>query len=59
LISFHDIARIVAEACEAALADGSACEPESIEDALALNHLVRERTRSAFGSLDGAAVLTN
>ena len=59
LISFHDIARIVENACEAALADGTAREPDSIEDALALNHLVRERTRSAFGTLDGASLLTN
>jgi len=59
LISFHDIARIVEDACEAALADGSAREPDSIGDALALNHLVRERTRSTFGSLDGASLLTN
>jgi 1-deoxy-D-xylulose-5-phosphate reductoisomerase len=59
LISFHDIARLVEEACEAALADGSAREPTSIADALDLNHSAREKARLALRRLDGAPILTN
>ena len=51
-ISFHDIARRVEEACEAALADGTAREPDTIEDALAIDHLVRERSRATLARLD-------
>src|SRR5580693_7939827 len=35
-ISFHDIARVVEACCEAALRDGTAKEPASVEDALAV-----------------------
>ena len=52
LISFHDIARMVNEACEAALADGTAREPVTIEDALGVDHVVRERTRAQLPRLD-------
>ncbi len=52
LISFHDIARLVEEACEAASRDGTAKEPVTIEDALGVDHIVRERTRAALGRLD-------
>ena len=48
LIAFHDIARLVEEACEAALVDGTAHEPTSIADALAVDHIVRERTRATL-----------
>ncbi|WGJ15344.1 1-deoxy-D-xylulose-5-phosphate reductoisomerase [Methylocapsa sp. D3K7] len=48
LISFHDIARMVEEACNAALADGTAHEPETVADALAMDHAVRERARSVL-----------
>ena len=51
-ISFHDIARHVEEACEAALADGTAREPDTIEDALAVDHIVRERSRATLARLD-------
>ncbi len=59
LISFHDIARLVEAACEAAIADGSAREPTTIGEALALNHAVRERSLAALRPLDPAAFLTN
>ena len=52
LISFHDIARLVEEACEAASRDGTAREPVTIEDALGVDHVVRERTRKALSRLD-------
>lgn len=45
-ISFHEIARLVEEACNAALADGVAHEPETVADALAMDQIVRERTRA-------------
>jgi 1-deoxy-D-xylulose-5-phosphate reductoisomerase len=45
LISFHDIARMVEEACNSALADGTAHEPETVADALAMDHAVRDRSR--------------
>lgn len=51
-ISFHAIARHVEEACEAALKDGTAREPATIEDALGVDHIVRERSRAALRRLD-------
>ena len=45
LISFHEIAQMVEQACNSALADGVAHEPESVADALAMDHAVRERSR--------------
>ncbi|VTZ49774.1 1-deoxy-D-xylulose 5-phosphate reductoisomerase [Methylocella tundrae] len=56
LISFHEIARMVEEACNSALADGLAREPESIEDALAIDQATRERARFALAGRAGAAV---
>ena len=47
-ISFHEIARRVEEACNSALADGVAHEPETVADALAMDQAVRERSRSAL-----------
>lgn len=58
-ISFHDIARIVEEACEAALADGTAREPATIADALGVDHIVRERARARLGRLDDGTILTD
>jgi 1-deoxy-D-xylulose-5-phosphate reductoisomerase len=58
-ISFRDIARLVEQACEAALADGTAREPASIADALGVDHIVRERSRASVRGLDGAANLTH
>jgi 1-deoxy-D-xylulose 5-phosphate reductoisomerase len=52
LISFHDIARIVENACEAALADGTAREPTSIDEALGVDHIVREKARASLRRLD-------
>ena len=52
LISFHDIARIVEQACETALNDGVAREPDTIADALAIDHIVRERALSILARLD-------
>jgi 1-deoxy-D-xylulose-5-phosphate reductoisomerase len=48
LISFREIAQMVEEACNSALADGVAHEPETVADALALDQAVRERSRSVL-----------
>ncbi len=45
-IPFHRIARLVEEACNSALAEGVAHEPETVADALAMDRAVRERLRS-------------
>jgi 1-deoxy-D-xylulose-5-phosphate reductoisomerase len=49
-ISFHDIARLVERACAAALKDGTAHEPQSVADALAIDHIARERTRALLAA---------
>ena len=59
LISFHDIARLVEGACEAALGDGTAQEPGTIADALAIDHAVRERCRATLTGLDARPVSTH
>ncbi len=59
LISFHEIARIVEKACDHALRDGTAREPATIEDALAVDHIVRERCLATLSRLDDRAVLTD
>ncbi|WP_395666188.1 1-deoxy-D-xylulose-5-phosphate reductoisomerase [Methylocella sp.] len=43
-ISFHEIARLVEEACDGALGDGVAREPETVAEALEIDRAVRERT---------------
>jgi len=45
-ISFHQIASVVEAACEAALKDGTARAPQDVGDALAIDHIVREKTRA-------------
>lgn len=57
-ISFAGIARHVAEACEAAIRDGTAREPENVEDALAVDHIVRERSRAVLAAGVGSGMLT-
>ncbi len=47
-IPFGDIPRRVAAACEAAIADGTARKPASVVDALAVDHIARERARTAL-----------
>jgi 1-deoxy-D-xylulose-5-phosphate reductoisomerase len=49
-ISFHDIARLVERAIEAALADGTAHQPQSVADALSIDHIARERTRALLAA---------
>jgi 1-deoxy-D-xylulose-5-phosphate reductoisomerase len=49
-IRFVDIPRLVAAACEQAERDGIAREPATIEDALAVDHIVRERSRAVLAS---------
>ena len=49
-ISFYEIVALVERTCEAMLADGSAREPQSVEDALAIDHIARERSRRLLAS---------
>jgi 1-deoxy-D-xylulose-5-phosphate reductoisomerase len=57
-IGFDGIARHVAEACEAALKDGTAREPASVEEALDIDHIVRERSRGALALEVASGILT-
>ena len=57
-IGFGEIARFVSAACEAALADGTAKEPQSIQEALAVDHIVRERSRSILAGTNGSGMVT-
>jgi 1-deoxy-D-xylulose-5-phosphate reductoisomerase len=57
-IGFADIARFVAAACEAALADGTAKEPQSVGEALAVDHIVRERSRSLLARTSRSGMVT-
>jgi 1-deoxy-D-xylulose-5-phosphate reductoisomerase len=57
-IGFKDIAPFVAAACEAALADGSAKEPRTVGEALAIDHVVRERSRSLLARTNGSGMVT-
>ncbi|MBG0811461.1 1-deoxy-D-xylulose-5-phosphate reductoisomerase [Methylosinus sp. H3A] len=57
-IGFPGIARHVAEALEAALQDGTAREPGTVEDALDIDHIVRERSRGALAMNGASGMLT-
>ncbi len=57
LVSFPEIAGLVEAACNAALADGTAREPDTVADALALDRAVRERTRAALPRAKVAAAV--
>jgi 1-deoxy-D-xylulose-5-phosphate reductoisomerase len=57
-IGFTDIARFVSAACEAALADGTAKEPQSVGEALAVDHVVRERSRSLLARTSRSGMVT-
>ena len=47
-IAFADIARLVQAACEDAIRRGEAGAPASIAEALAVDHITRERTRASL-----------
>jgi 1-deoxy-D-xylulose-5-phosphate reductoisomerase len=57
-MSFGDIARFVAAACETALADGTAKEPRTVGEALAVDHIVRERSRSLLARTTRSGMVT-
>jgi 1-deoxy-D-xylulose-5-phosphate reductoisomerase len=44
--------------CEAALRDGTAREPASVEDALAVDHIARESARTLLAEGQGFGMLT-
>ena len=47
-IGFAEIATTVGRACDAAVRDGTARRPATVEDALAVDHVTRERTRTVL-----------
>ena len=49
-IGFNDIARSVEEACDDAGREGLAAEPATVADALAIDHIVREKARRRLGA---------
>ncbi|HEY8161796.1 MAG: 1-deoxy-D-xylulose-5-phosphate reductoisomerase [Methylocystis sp.] len=57
-IPFSGIVRHVAEACETALREGYAQEPESVAEALAVDHIVRERSRAVLAADAPSGMLT-
>ena len=57
-IAFGDIARLVAGACEDALRSNDAREPDTIEDALAVDHIVRERSRTILAAKPLSGMVT-
>jgi 1-deoxy-D-xylulose-5-phosphate reductoisomerase len=57
-IPFPGIARHVAEACETALREGYAREAENVEEALRVDHIVRERSRAVLALEAPSGMLT-
>jgi 1-deoxy-D-xylulose-5-phosphate reductoisomerase len=57
-IGFNGIAREVEKALEAAIKDGTAREPATVEDALDIDHIVRERSRGALAMNQASGMLT-
>jgi 1-deoxy-D-xylulose-5-phosphate reductoisomerase len=57
-IPFPGIARHVAEACETALREGYAREAENVEEALRVDHIVRERSRAVLAMEAPSGMLT-
>jgi len=57
-VAFPEIARIVGEACERAARENSAREPASIEEALAVDHIVRESSRASLAAKARSGMVT-
>ncbi len=57
-IGFSDIARLVGQACEEALRANDAREPATVEEALAVDHIVRERSRTILASKPLSGMVT-
>lgn len=57
-IPFYDIVKLVSEACDAALADGTAREPRTVAEALAVDHIVRERLGAVLARTNLVGMVT-
>ncbi|PPD45954.1 MAG: 1-deoxy-D-xylulose-5-phosphate reductoisomerase [Methylocystis sp.] len=57
-IPFSGIVRHVADACETALREGYAQAPESVDEALGVDHIVRERSRAVLAADAPSGMLT-
>jgi 1-deoxy-D-xylulose-5-phosphate reductoisomerase len=50
--------KLVSEACDAALADGTAREPRTVAEALAVDHIVRERLGAVLARTNLVGMVT-
>jgi 1-deoxy-D-xylulose-5-phosphate reductoisomerase len=57
-IPFSAIPTIVEAACNAAVADGTAREPATVEDALAVDHIVREKSQALLARWSASGMVT-
>ncbi len=57
-ISFGDIARLAERCCDVAVREGLSREPQSVEDALAVDHMGRERAHALLAELAASGMLT-
>lgn len=57
-IAFPDIARLVGDACEKAARDGLAREPATIDEALGVDHIVRESSRAVLAAKARSGMVT-
>ncbi len=57
-IAFPDIARLVGGACEKAARDGLAREPATIDEALGVDHIVRESSRAVLAAKARSGMVT-
>ncbi len=58
-IAFGGIARHVADAIDAALKLGHAKEPETVADALGIDHIVRERSQAVLAGAERSGMFTS
>jgi 1-deoxy-D-xylulose-5-phosphate reductoisomerase len=59
VIPFFEIATLVERVCDRAVAEGLAREPDTVEDALAVDHVSREWARALLAGRSGRGMVTN
>jgi 1-deoxy-D-xylulose-5-phosphate reductoisomerase len=57
-ISFGDIARLAERCCDIVVRENASREPQSVEDALAVDHMARERARALLAQPSASGMLT-
>jgi len=58
-IGFGAIAELVEATCNACIADGTAREPTTVDDALAVDHVARERAQALLAETISIGIVTN